>query len=216
MITLQTHIDKYTKLHTHQEKVLRQNEEIFTSFDGRQFLHKFPDLIAQIARHHQRAISVLDYGCGQATHTYDTNGTIFQQYKRVYQTYYCYDPAVPHFSTKPTPGTQFDCVVCADVMEHIPESLVPEVLTDIQSFCKPDGIQLFSISGVPASKSFLDGENLHCTVRTHEWWNTQLHTYAANCPTILIFYTPEGTHEYSAIHASSISYLLQDYFVVFN
>src|SRR5210317_692397 len=67
--------------------------------------------------------SVLDYGCGKA-----------QQYKKLglHNDWgfmpSLYDPSIPEFSK--LPEQNFDGIYSTDVMEHIPESVIPE---DLQS-----------------------------------------------------------------------------------
>lgn len=70
---------------------------------------------------------------------------------------------------------QFDVAVCADVMEHIPEDKVDDVLMSISSL----NVSRFYF-GISCRKSvFLDkrGNNLHLTVNTPDEWIVKLSKY---------------------------------------
>lgn len=164
-------------------------------FDGSQLGRKLTPFIEQLIVKKQRAITLLDYGCGKAVHVFQplsehNNKTLLGRLNGMIQSYYCYDPAVKNYSTKPTPGTLFDLICCADVMEHIPEEFVESVLLEIKSFSKDDSTVMFTISGNLAKKSFSDGENLHATVRPVEWWLNYLITIF-NDRAFLLFYNDE-------------------------
>lgn len=148
-------------------------------FDGSQLGKKLPDFIQQVIDSKQRAITLLDYGCGKAIHTYTPlaqhgKKTLLGRFNGMIQCYYCYDPAVQIYNVKPPSGMVFDLVCCADVMEHVPEEFVDYVLQEISSYTKQDGAALFTISGNLAGKAFDDGENLHATVKPIEWWIDRL------------------------------------------
>jgi hypothetical protein len=72
------------------------------------------------------ARSVLEYGCGRSR-----LGEVFASPNLDWRKY---DPAIPEFSKQPEGAVDF--VVCTDVMEHIPESDVDDVLLHIASFSK--------------------------------------------------------------------------------
>lgn len=185
MSRLFEYIKRYEGIHTgkdgfllpNSDKVLRQSDtkELFS---GVQFLRKFPSHLKRICEEKGRAITLLDYGCGKGYMPWRP----YEQYKNgiwghlpsQIQSIYLYDPCYPPFSARPPLGWQFDVVGCADVMEHVPEEDVETVLADIASFCKEDGVIMFSISGNKAFKSFEDGENLHCTVHPIDWWKNKI------------------------------------------
>ena len=189
MSRLDEYIKRYEGLHTGKDDFrasttgalikVGEAKELFT---GIQFLRKFPKHLKRIAEEKGRAITLLDYGCGKGNmpwrpHESYKNGLWGSMPDQI-QSIFLYDPCYPPFSTKPPEGWQFDVVGCADVMEHIPEEDVDTVLKDLTSFCKSDGVLLFSISGNKAFKAFEDGENLHCTIRSIDWWKTKIET---NC-----------------------------------
>jgi hypothetical protein len=183
MSRLEEYIKRYEGLHTgtdpfYQKETLITDNNSMELFSGIQFLRKFPAHIKKISEQKKRAVTLLDYGCGRGhapwrTHEQYKNG-LWGSLPTQIQNIYLYDPAWPPFATKPPQGWKFDVVGCADVMEHIPEEDVDTVLADIASYCSPDGTILFSISGNKAFKSFLDKENLHCTVRPIDWWKDKI------------------------------------------
>jgi SAM-dependent methyltransferase len=185
MSRLDEYIKRYEGLHTGRDDFrasttgalikVGETKELFT---GIQFLRKFPKHLQKIAEEKGHALTLLDYGCGKGNmpwrpHEGYKNG-LWGFLPDKIQSIYLYDPCYPPFSTKPPQGWQFDVVGCADVMEHIPEEDVDTVLKDLTSFCKPDGVLLFSISGNKAMKAFEDGENLHCTIRSMDWWKDKI------------------------------------------
>lgn len=184
MSKLQEYIQRYERIHTGQDAVLDRNGKVmgqkqFLFFPGEKGLSFFVKDLDDIIKKKNRAISVLDYGCGLAVHTHRkekflNNLTSPSYFRGKLQCYYLYDPCVPHYNQKPTKGSQFDVVLCTDVLEHIPKEHIDEVLQEINEYTKPDGEILLSISTRPAIKYFADGTNVHVTVESKEWWDQKL------------------------------------------
>lgn len=201
MNKLEEYILRYQAIHTATDKFLALDGKLHdnivdpskgkTLFDGSQLGKKFPPYIQQIIDAKGRAITLLDYGCGKAIHTYiplsaHGNKTLLGRFNGMIQCYYSYDPAVPHYAMKPPPNMVFDLTCCADVMEHVPEEFVPQVLTEIGNYTKQDGAIIFSISSNPAKKMFKDGENLHATIRGLNWWVDAIKQYCGGRSFLLI------------------------------
>lgn len=113
---------------------------------------------------------ILDYGSGKGFQYLE---------KRIHEQWggllpYCYDPGVIQLGKKPE--GLFGGVICTDVMEHIDEADVGEILKDIFQSLNTDGpaFAYFHISTRPAGKTFENGENVHLTVRPESWWNKQI------------------------------------------
>lgn len=145
-------------------------------FDGSNFYEKlwshFKEWVVD-----KGSFRVLDYGCGKAKHLYEPHleGKTFHQYfKGRCQDYYCYDPGYEKYCMAPPKGSRYDALICADVMEHIPEEHVDSTLETMKNLTHPNGMCFFSISGQPAVKMFEDGENLHCNVQPMEYWTQKL------------------------------------------
>ena len=113
------------------------------------------DLIKRMIELYQ-AETVLDYGCGKG---------------RLAEALNCrgYDPAVPKFCLPPEP---VDFVVCHDVMEHVEEDCVSDVLDHIASLAKKAAF--FTICVRPSRKILSDGRNSHITLRPIDWWLEEL------------------------------------------
>lgn len=110
--------------------------------------------------------TAIDYGCGKAR--------AWEEYKLrqlwKLRDVQLYDPGVVEYAVKPLAAR--DLVICTDVMEHVPEHLVDEVLVDI---CRLANKAVFlNISTRPASKLLVDGSNAHATVKPAAWWQTKI------------------------------------------
>jgi len=104
--------------------------------------------------------SVLDYGCGQSE---------FLD-KLPNEVKYRYDPAISKHNKQPNPE-DVDVVTCLDVMEHVPEEAVDEVLKDIHRLSDK---AVFVISLVEAACKLPNGEQAHTTVRSKAWWTERI------------------------------------------
>ncbi len=102
--------------------------------------------------------TILDFGCGRSR-LVDWLAKIHDA--RAFR----YDPAIPEFSQMPTKSA--DLVLCTDVMEHIPEENLPQIIETIRAL-SPN--VYFNISCRPANEILPNGENAHCTVRPARWW----------------------------------------------
>lgn len=110
--------------------------------------------------------TVIDYGCGKARAWKQYNLEALWELREAY----LYDPGVAFYNTKPTYAR--DLVICTDVMEHIPEHLVDDVLADICSLAKK--AMFLNISTRPATKRLVDGSNAHATVKPRMWWQQKI------------------------------------------
>lgn len=214
MNKFQKYIQKYEEIHTGQKffTYIENGETLPVSKrnvygDGKQFVKKIFPYVDYTIKKKQRAISILDYGCGKAKHTHDIshvnkmryknfrNQTIFSFFDGMIQSYYCYDPCVPKFSVKPSENSLFDFIGVADVMEHIPEEFVDEVLQEINTYCKNDGLIVFTISGNKAIAHFSeeDGqlENAHTTVMPFSWWRNMLKKHMPDKAFVLLYSSNE-------------------------
>ena len=64
-----------------------------------------------------KTTDVLDYGCGKATLNLHLPFSVA-----------CFDPGVPKYSARPEPH---DIVVCCDVLEHVEDEYIDDVLDDL-------------------------------------------------------------------------------------
>lgn len=130
--------------------------------------------------------TILDFGCGSAVHWHLKVPIPGQKHKTTATEYfgarlkgfYRYDPAHPEYCEKPS--GKFDIVMCTEVLEHVPLDEIPELLTELASYMKPDGFAVFSIPKGLSSNAFPDGENLHCTLMNTGEWNNLIDQYVPN------------------------------------
>lgn len=123
--------------------------------------------IAQLVKY-VGAKSLLDYGSGKgyqylAGRMHDGWGGLLP---------HCYDPGVRQLSVKPE--GKFDGIICTDVLEHIDQQDVPEILEDIFGYVNDTGFVYLEISCRPAHKKFPDGTNVHLTVKKPGWWRKRI------------------------------------------
>ena len=107
--------------------------------------------------------SLCDYGAGKKNLQ---KGLIEKGFKDF--EYYPYDPVFPEYG-KPKKA---ELICCIDVMEHIEEEFLENVLDEIfqitLKFC------YFSIATIPAKKILTDGRNAHIIQQPSRWWLLKL------------------------------------------
>jgi hypothetical protein len=108
--------------------------------------------------------SILDYGCGQSQLLELLAEELFLA-GRGDTLLYRYDPAIEDYAA-PFTG-QADLVICTDVLEHIPEEDLPQV---VQAIVGAGRRAIFVISNRKAIEHLPDGGNAHCTIYPPEWW----------------------------------------------
>ena len=112
------------------------------------------DVIQQIG-----AKSISDYGAGKRNLEKSLNELGLKNYD-----YFPYDPVFPDYGA-PKPA---DLVCCIDVLEHIEEEFLQNVLDELKSITIKLGF--FTISTIPARKILSDGRNAHLIQKPPSWW----------------------------------------------
>ena len=110
-------------------------------------------------------IDILDFGCGQSKFVDLLDVDSLEVRKR-------YDFAIPEHST--LPYGKFDIVTCLDVMEHVPEGNLDDILQKIKS--KSNNV-IFKISCTIAGNLLEGGINAHCTLKHGDEWIKLLKNY---------------------------------------
>jgi len=125
-------------------------------FPGSSLIRHIPHIDKFIRQYNIK--SMLDYGCGKAKHhPPQWNAAL-------------YDPGYPPFSEKPT--GKYEMVISTDVLEHVEEEYVEEVLTEIFNYATK--FVYLNISTRKAGKNLPDGRNAHVTVKPKSWWRKKV------------------------------------------
>ncbi len=103
--------------------------------------------------------SFLDYGCGQGN-----LAEIFKNKRKI--KIYKFDPALEEYSYKSS-TLKVDLIANCDVMEHIPENEINDILNDM---FKISNKVFFNIYLKKAETILPNGENAHCTIKPKKWW----------------------------------------------
>lgn len=139
----------------------------------------YADQIAELVKRHEPK-SMLDYGSGKgyqylASRIHEKWGGLLPV---------CYDVGVRQLAKKPE--GKFDAVICTDMLEHIEEADLPEILADIFGYAST--FVFLAISTVPARKKVLpDGRNVHLTVKPEAWWLELIKPYERDLTVKVVF-----------------------------
>lgn len=161
------YIDQYKKAH--------EDPLTFPGISIKRYVKYITQLIAQT-----KTETLLDFGCGKGEQYSSAKlkkewGELPNEIWGITPT--LYDPAVKKY--KKFPKGKFDGVICTDVMEHIPEESVIDVLNQMISKVKPDGFLFLSIAtykGNSEAYRLPNGEKCHITVYPQKWWLQKINT----------------------------------------
>lgn len=70
----------------------------------------------------------------------------------------------------PFADDHFSLVTCFDVLEHLDESDIDQLVSEIRRVTRPGGQMLISVSCREAGSVDLHGDNLHRSVNGVDWW----------------------------------------------
>ena len=151
-------IEQYKQYHAEQN----------TNYPGNNLkpqLHHIKDLVLDT-----KAETLLDYGCGK--------GLQYSKWKHHEDLGIMpalYDPAVPEYEN--LPDGPFHGVFSTDVLEHIPEHQIPEVIEKMTY--RAERFVFAAICNSPAIAVLPNGENAHCTCKPVGWWKEMFikHSY---------------------------------------
>ena len=110
--------------------------------------------------------TALDYGCGNALHYIKDKIHLSWGLDKMG----LYDPAILKWDC--LPGDNFDCVICTDVLEHVPEREINKTLEEI--FTLSNKCVYLNIAMYPARQILPNGENAHCTLKPIQWWRHRI------------------------------------------
>ena len=116
--------------------------------------------------------SLLDIGCGKGEFCKYIYDNICQE---VYGLDFAFEPTlkgpnwINNFAHEiPLQDKSVDVVTSFDTFEHIPEQDIDKTFNEIKRVVKKCCV--FNISSYPASKTGLDGDDLHPTLKSQLWW----------------------------------------------
>ena len=104
-------------------------------------------------------ISISDYGAGKKNLEKGLLKLGLKNFE-----YYPYDPAFPEYGLP----KEADIVCCIDVLEHIEEVYLSNVLDELKKITINLGF--FTVATKPASKFLRDGRNAHLIQKPASWW----------------------------------------------
>ena len=106
-----------------------------------------------------KATSISDYGAGKCNLKVGLERAGLQNF-----TYYPYDPVFPQYGEP----READLVCCIDVLEHIEEDHLENVINDLVRITTNFGF--YTIATGPALKVLSDGKNAHLIQKQTSWW----------------------------------------------
>jgi len=140
------------------------------------------DALKKLANKHKPK-TLLDYGCGRGD-AYRSPHKLHHQLGIPRPNVTLYDPAFRRDDI--LPAGKFDMVICSDVLEHVPEDEVDQLIERLFGYGRL--IIWASVCCRPAKKTFPDGTNMHVTVQPYEWWERKFAAYseATRIPFVLV------------------------------
>jgi hypothetical protein len=113
--------------------------------------------------------SILDYGCGK--------GILIKKISKKYPRINCimYDPCIKEISKLIV--KKVDLILNTDVLEHIPEDMIDNILKEMASL---SNLVFFQLAHGPASAVLPNGENAHCTIKPPEWYHEKIKVHFPN------------------------------------
>jgi hypothetical protein len=170
-------VQMYETLHVEGERSAGKSAE--ETFPGKMLLSHAPGIRDMIQR--TGATSILDYGSGkgmgyQQRDIQFKNGDSAPSIKEYWgvEEVRCYDPGYEPFSE--LPDRPYDGVISTDVLEHITEPDVPWIIDEM--FSLANRFVYANVACFPAVKFLPNGQNVHCTVRSPDWWAGVVHAVA--------------------------------------
>lgn len=196
---MENYIQEYKQIFEGKE-FLRNGKPItlekYPAFDGGGVRTLIPKILEELDTR-SGGVSVLDWGCGTAIHWHKQ--TLVEKTKSLMnvlgekvQTFYRYDPAVALYSKKPL--TKFDIVLCSDVLEHIPDTNLPEFFSELYQYVEIKGTVFYSVSTKTSNNSFLTGENMHINIKNASEWIETIKRHGK--PGIKVVAVFNGTYYY--------------------
>ena len=123
--------------------------------------------------------TIFDFGCGPADH-WEIMGPKIKPKKVM-----LYDPAIDKYSIMPPEDMKFDLTMCVDVLEHIPEEEIDEIL--YHTFWRTKDVMFFSIALTKAKQILPNGQNAHVTIKDKKWWYEKIDRFYGLYPYLTVY-----------------------------
>lgn len=163
----------------------RRLAELGSNFRGLSLLQHQDTIAALIRSFPEGTIrTLLDYGSGAGDAYRDPHNVHHAWPGIKWNRITLYDPAFRGRNKLPPAGTQFDGVICSDVLEHVPEDELDELIKRLFGYARH--FVFASVCCRPAKKSFEDGTNMHITLRPFEWWDEKFTLIGGAVPFVLV------------------------------
>lgn len=177
----QMHQDGYAQIRG-ETTVKKEGKD---SFPGKKTLYFASKIRTLLLRN--EAKTCLDYGAGKAV-LYSKNATIEdaasgKKYAGLQQFWgldeaHTWEPGLDDGGPKGT----FDAVICIDVLEHCYAADLPWIVEELFSLAR--SCVFLNIACYPAQAMLPNGENVHISVRSSEWWTGFIAVISAKFPHI--------------------------------
>jgi hypothetical protein len=150
----------------------------FPGFSIRAYVSQITELVMASG-----ARNLLDYGCGAGLQYTEECYHVFWNIMPA-----LYDPAVPKFSRKPV--GQFDGVINTDVLEHVPEDELDDVIADLAGYSRLWCFVSVCCRPAKPNKDLPGGINAHVTIKPPDWWREKLGKAFAGKAVLHLEFTP--------------------------
>lgn len=137
---------------------------------------KFADEIGALCQQYG-CKTMLDYGAGQG-HQYMPPHSLDKKWGANVT---MYDPAVQGLDVL-SPGP-FDCVICTDVLEHVPLLELSALFENV--FARAKMFAFFTVCTRGAKKHLPNGQNCHVTIMPMDWWDEEIRKFSGGLPWVL-------------------------------
>lgn len=159
-------IKMYEDMHVNGFKLVREDgteafEKPENAFNNSEPLQLMNELRAHLVKHECKTL--FDYGAGKGEKFRTEKVRNFLGLNSMS----FWDPAVSNINSFPH-GQTYDCVICTDVLEHIPVQDLEWVLTEI--FTMANKAVFLTVTCTEAYAILPDGTNAHVTIMTPEEW----------------------------------------------
>lgn len=178
-------IEQYKQLHNEDPKA-------FSGTSTLQYAVYIGTKINRLRKKNYNLTQLLDYGCGQAIQYRTCNLDKLWDVKVD-----LYDPGVERYKTKPLITEKYNIVLCSDVLEHLEEKEIDDMMIELNSYATH--FVFVSIALFPARRNLPDGRNAHTCLKPQGWWISKVQTHKT-VPWYIAWHTSKNVITYQELH----------------